>query len=248
MMEELGTGSMIESGRLLDLLWPAGFQLAWEKWLGRQFNLDFVRPSPVDGIYEHVDVDSMGKRGEMAYCRVWVSPVRGHRLHFKPSPEVDEYLAELGNPATRQTQVITSPSEAIDWEKRVASVAPKLARSLATTHAEPMALQTASARRAAREYARRIREISGEAVMEYLAYQLGCRTTPGQQQRAAQLSAGGVSGEVGYACRCAALAVAQFGAEIDAEHGGFTDEPARKSTELKLRLNITADILRFGHR
>lgn len=239
---------MIDGGRLLDLLSPDGFQLAWEKWLGRQFNFDFVRPSPVDGIYEHVDVDSMGRQGEMVYCRIWVSPVRGHRLHFKPSPEIDEYLEQLSDPVTRRAQEIKSPSEAIDWERRVASVAPERARLLAETHAGQMALETASARRAATEYARRIREISDETVMEYLAYQLNCRTTAAEQQQAARFNAGGVSGEVAYACACAALAVARFGAEIDAEHGGFTEASASKSIELKLRLNITADILRLGNR
>jgi hypothetical protein len=237
---------MIESARLLDLLAPHGFQIAWEKWAGRQFNYDFVRPSSVDGVYEHVDVDSMGKRGEVAYCRVWVSPVRGHRLHFKPSPEVDEYLAELIDPATGRSRVIESRSDAIAWEQQVAHVAPERVRSLAQRHAEQMALQTASERQAASEYARRIRQISEEPVMEYLAYQLGCRATPSQQQLARGFDAGFVSGDVQYACECAAIGVALFGAEVDAAHHGFTDELARKSLELKVRLNITADILRLG--
>lgn len=237
---------MVKSKRLLELLSPHDFQLAWEGWLGRQFNYDFVRPSLVDGIYEHVDVDSMGKRGEVVYCSVWVSPVRGHRLHFKPSPEVDEYLGELRDPATGKDQQIESRSDAIAWERRVAQVAPGRARALAEQQARSMAHETAAAREAAKEYARRIREISDDQVMEYLAYQLHCRLTPAQQQQAGRFDAGGVSGDVRYACECAAIAVVLFGAEIDAEHGGFADEPASRSIDLKLRLNITADIVRLG--
>lgn len=238
---------MIESARLLEFLAPQGFQIAWEKWAGRwQFNYDFVRASPIDGIYEHIDVDSMGKRGKVAYCRVWVSPVRGHRLLFKPSPEVDEFLAELNDPVTGRSCVIEGRSEAIAWERQVVQVAPERVRSLAGQHAEQIALQTTSERQAAREYARRIRQLSDETVMEYLAYQLGCRATPSQKELARGFDAGFVSGDVQYACECAAIGVALFGAEVDAAYGGFTDEPTHKSLELKIRLNITADILRLG--
>lgn len=238
---------MIAVERLIELLSPHGFQLAWERWLGRQFNFDFVRPSPLAGVFEHVDIDSMGKRGEAVYSRVFVSPLRGHRIQFKPSPEVDELLMELGDCSTdRGYRLIENLSDAIDWERRVAKVAPERVRTLARKHAQEVALQTASARKSAIEYTRRIREISDEPVMEYLAYHLSCRITPAQQRQAEQFNAGGVWGEVQDATKVAAIAVAIFGAEIDPEHGGFIEEPARKSRELKLRLNISADILRFG--
>jgi hypothetical protein len=97
------------------------------------------------------------------------------------------------------------------------------------------------------EYARRIREISDEPVMDYLAYQLRSRATPAQQQQADRFRPWGASwDDVQEASECAAVAIALFGAEIDREHGGFADESGRKSCELKLRLNIAADILRHG--
>jgi hypothetical protein len=238
---------MIEAKRLLEDLSPQGFQLAWEYWIGRQLHCDFVRPSMVDGVFEHIAIDGSGSRGEAVTCTVWVSPVRGHRLHFKPAPEVDEVLVELGNSAPgRAFTEIETPSEATAWELRVAEVAPERVRSLAQKHAREIAIQTSAARKSAMEYVRRIRAMSDDPVMEYLAYQLSCRATPTQLQQAGEWNPGGVWDEVQDACRCAAIAVSMFGLEIDAEHGGFVDEPASKSCELKLRLNIAADMLRCG--
>ncbi|OAI57789.1 hypothetical protein AYO47_07600 [Planctomyces sp. SCGC AG-212-M04] len=196
-------------------------------------------------MFEHIEIDSSGKRGEMVYCKVWVSPVRGHRLYFKPSPEVDEFLTELVDPAAGCT-FIESHSAAIAWELRVAQVAPERVRALALVHAPQLALQTGAAREAALKYARRIREISDEAVMEYLVCELSRRARPDQLRQADRFQAGGTRYDVIDASRCAAIAVAMFGPEMDAEHGGFADEPASKSCELKLRLNIAADILRLG--
>ena len=237
--------AMIEVERLLALLSPHGFQLAWEQWLGRQFNFDFVRPSPVDGVFEHVDIDSMGKRVEAVYCRVFLSPLRGHRIHFKPSPEVDELIMELGDSVpNRGYKVIESQSQAIDWEQRVAQVAPQRVRALAQKYAQQLALETASAQQAAAEYTRRVREITDEPIMEYLTYQLSRRLNPDQVQQAKRFSAGGVGADVQEASQAAAIAVMLFGTEVDPEHGGFVDDETRKSSELKLRLNIAADMLR----
>jgi hypothetical protein len=158
---------------------------------------------------------------------------------------VDEFLAELGETARGYTE-ISSSSDANAWEQRVAQIAPERVRQLARKHAQQLALETAPARNAAMEYVRRIREISDEPVMEYLEYQLRSRSTLAQQQLADRFSAGGVPYDVQDASKCAAFAVALFGAEIDAEHGGFAEEPANKSRELKLRLNIAADMLRLG--
>lgn len=238
---------MIHHERLLTRLSPHGFQLAWEQGAGQQPNFDYVRPSPVEGVFEHIDVDSKGKRGEAVYCLVWVSPVRGHRLRFKPSPEVDEYIEELGDVAAGLSYtVVKTRVDAITWESRVEQIAPERARGLALKHAGEVAAQTCDARRAAREYTRRLRKITDEPVMDYLAYQLSGRATPAQRQHAGRLDPGGVSGEVNYACQAAALGVAMFGAEVDPEYDGFATEPARKSVELKLRLNIAADLLRLG--
>lgn len=238
---------MIEVRRLLEMLSPSGFQLAWEHWLGRQYHFDFVRPSPVDGVFEHIAIDSMGKRGETVYCSVWVSPLRGHRIHFKPSPEVDEVLVELGDGAGRASTMIARPSVAIAWELRVAEIAPVRGRNLAQRHAQQVALQTVSARQAAIEYTRRIREISDERVMEYLTYQLRCRATIAQQHRADRFRPWGAPwDDVQEASEAAAIAIALFGAAIDPGHGGFADESASKSVDLKLRLNLVADMLRLG--
>ena len=167
---------MIDVLRLSEILAPDGFQLAWEHWLGRQFHYDFVRPSVVDGVFEHIAIDSQGKRAEAVTCSVWISPLWGHRIHFKPSPEVDEVLVELGDFAPdRAYAEIESQTDAIAWERHVAEVAPQRARALAQKHAQQVADQTAAARKAALEYARRIRELSDEPVMEYLSYQLSTR-------------------------------------------------------------------------
>jgi hypothetical protein len=237
---------MIDVRRLSEILAPDGFQLAWEHWLGRQFHYDFVRPSVVDGVFEHIAIDSQGKRAEAVTCSVWISPLWGHRIHFKPSPEVDEVLVELGDFAPdRAYAEIESQTDAIAWERRVAEVAPQRARALAQKYAQQVAVQTAAARKAALEYTRRIRELSDEPVMEYLSYQLSTRATPAQRQQADRFRPWGASwDDVQEACECAAYAIALFGTEVDAEHGGFVDEAGRKSCELKLRMNIAADMLR----
>lgn len=235
---------MIDRQRMLKRLTPDGFVLSWESWLGPQFNFDYVRPSFIEGVFEHIDVDSMGRFGESVYCKLWVSPVRGHRLYFKPSPEVEEHLWDPADPGISYA-VIKDAERADAWELKTVEVAPNRVRELALKHAENMAIETAAARKSAIEYARRIREISTESVMEYLEYQLSCRITPVQKQHADRLKAGGVFNEVAYATQCAAMAVALYGHEVDPEHNGFSEEPAIKSNELKLRLNITADLLRF---
>lgn len=238
---------MIELRRLRELLSPHGFQLAWEHWLGRQFHFDFVRPSEVEGVFEHIAIDSMGSRGEAVYSSLWVSPLWGHRIHFKPSPEVDEVLVELGDVAGQAAALIKSPSDEIAWEMRVAEIAPQRLRNLASRHAQQIVLQTSAARRAAIAYVKRIRELSDERVMEYLVYQLRSRATPAQQQLADRFRPWGAPwDDVQEACEAVAIAIAMFGAEIDPEYGGFAGESARKSYELKLRLNIAADILRQG--
>ncbi len=176
------------SPRLQKRLAPQGFELAWDRSLERQPNFDFVRPSPVEGVFEHIELDSMGRRGESVYCRVWVSPVRGHRLRFKPSPEVDELILELGDvSAGLGHSVVKTRAEAIVWESRVERIAPERARGLAARHAEEVAALTGDARRAALKYARRLREITDEPVMDFLAYQLSCRSTSAQREHAGRL-------------------------------------------------------------
>lgn len=234
---------MISADRLEVLLASERFVLSWKSWLGKQFNYDFVRPSQSDGVYEHIDVDSMGKRGEAVYARLWLSPVRGHRLHYKPSPEIDELLIELGDPGLGYRR-ISSLAEAKSWERQLALIALGRVRAMAEQHAERLAQETATARIAAKEYVRRIREMTDESEMEYLSTQLRNRASTAQRSQADRFSAG-ISGEGAYAGECACLAVALFGKEVDPDQGGFVDDSQRQSAELKLRLNIIADLLRY---
>jgi len=241
---------MIEANRLLEILAPQRFQLAWEHWVGRQFDFDFVRSSSADGVFEHIEINSQGKRGEAVSCRIWVSPLRGHRVHFKPSPDVDELLLEICDcMPDRAYTLIESASDAANWEVRVGNVAPARAKNLAQKHALDIADQTDCQRKAALKYVERIRQVSDEPVMEYLANQLRSRATPDEEREAnrlGELARIPPLDDVNDAIECAAIAIALFGSAIDAEHGGFRGESPSRNRDLRLRLDITADRLRNG--
>ncbi len=241
---------MINASRLLEILAPQRFQLAWERWSGRQFNFDFVRSSLANGVFEHIEIDSQGKRGEAVFCRVWVSPLKGHRVHIKPSPDVDEPLLEICDCLPdRAYSLIECASAARSWELRVGSIAPPRVSNLAQKHAQEIADQTEAPRRAAVQYVDRIRQISDEPVMQYLANQLRSRATPDQEHEASRL--GELArvpplNDVNDAIECAAIAIALFGPVVDGEHGGFRGESPSRNQGLRLRLHITADRLRTG--
>ncbi|MFO1062529.1 MAG: hypothetical protein U0892_01475 [Pirellulales bacterium] len=87
---------MIDPNELARHLALKGFRLGWDGSIGRQFNYVFVRLAPIIGVYEQIDIDSMGRHGESVYCHVRISPVRGHCMLFKATPEIDELVVELG--------------------------------------------------------------------------------------------------------------------------------------------------------
>jgi hypothetical protein len=241
---------MIKANRLLTLLSPQRFELAWEHWIGRQFDFDFVRASSIEDVFEHIEINSQGKRGEAVSCGIWVSPLKRHRVHFIPSPDVDEFLVELcACMPERSYTLIENESDAKNWETQVADLAPTRVYDLAQKHGQIIADQTKAQRRAAKEYLQCIREITDEPVMEYLAYQLRSRATPNEQREAdrmAQLACMPPLDDVNEAIACAALAIAMFGSTIDQEHHGFRGESPNGNRELRLRLDIIADRLRSG--
>jgi hypothetical protein len=241
---------MIKANRLLELLSPQEFQLAWEHWIGRQFHFDFVRETIVNGVFEHIEISSQGKRGEAVSCRIWISPLRGHRVRFKPSPDASELILELCDcMPDRAYTVIECVSDASSWEMRVADIAPQRARNLAKKNALDIADKTACQRNAAQQYVERIRQISDEPVMEYLAYQLRSRATPEQEHeinRLAGLARIPSSDDVNDAIECGAIAIVLFGSAIDADQNAFHAESPTWNRELRMRLDIIADELRRG--
>lgn len=238
---------MIKADRLSNLLNPHQFELVWEYWLGPQLHYGFARPSEVQGIFEHINIESLGKRGEAVYCEIVASPLRAHALQFKPAPRVDEVIVELGDahPDRGYTEIETT-DQAKSWETRVAEIAPSRARELANQHAESLAGSTALAREAAVEYVRLIRAFSDEPVLEYLAVQMQSGRAPEK----------GLSGEftglmvsqddLRDAFECATLAIRTFGSKVDPDHDGFQEADARKSTDFKLRIDLITDLLRNG--
>ncbi|MFN3149157.1 hypothetical protein [Bremerella sp.] len=222
--------------------------MAWEKWLWRQFNFDFVRLSKWDGVFEHIDIDSSGKKGEAVVCRVFLSPLLGHRIHFKPSPEIEEFVFELADPKwDHRYTLIESDEDAATWEERVADIAPPHVCDLANQHGEEMALQTMVARASAQRYVQRIREFSTEPVMEYLAVQLKSGRAPVAMINSIKF--GGLmtsQDDLSDAMECASFAISKFGMEVDPDHNGFQGESKSRNRELRLRLDITADLLRNG--
>ena len=245
--ETTGRHRMINADRVLNLA-TDGFELAWEKWLGRQFNYNFVRSSELNGVFEHVDIDSAGKHGEAVYCHVVLSPLRGHQIQFKPTPEVDQFMFELADPESdRGYTLIESTEDAMHWEARVADIAPARVCALAKQHAEDVVQQTASARVSAQEYVRHIREFSDERVMEYLAVQMRAGRAPEKSSQSEKFSGLMTSqDDLADGLECASLAISRFGPEVDPDNDGFRGESASQNRELRLRLDITADLLRHG--
>ena len=238
---------MIKAKRLAKSLEPQGFELVWEFFLSRQIHLSYCRPSPADGVFEHIRVEAAGKRGEAVSCSVVITPLRAQEFGFKPCPRIDDVLTELAATGSdRGYAEIESKESAIAWEGRVAKIGPERVRGLAKRHADPMSQSTANARDAAREYVRRIRKFSDETVLEYLAVQLSSARAPAKGQAEPFPGLMICQGDLRDAQECAALGIAMFGAEVDPQQKGFVDDNAKRSTDYKLRAALIADLLRNG--
>ncbi|MCR9197650.1 MAG: hypothetical protein NXI04_03305 [Planctomycetaceae bacterium] len=238
---------MIDSKRLETLLKPNGFEIVWVYQLSRQLHLAYCRTSEADGVFEHVRVESAGKKGESVWCDLVVTPLRAQEFDFKPCPRFDDVLTELA-PAgsTRAAVDIRTNEEAIEWEKRIAEIATARVRTLAEQHAEAVSQATAVARHAAAKYIRLIREFSDERTLEYLAVQLDSGRAPAKGQSDPFPGLMLCQGDLQDAKECAALAINKFGALVDPDSNGFQTDELRRTTEYKLRVCLVADLLRNG--
>lgn len=238
---------MIKAKRLAKRLASQDFDLVWEYWLGRQFHYGYSRPSSAEGVFEHIHVNCAGKRGEAVWCDVVVTPLRAHEFRFKPSPRVDDVVTELADAdSDRGYVVIETTGAAIEWESRVAEIAPPRVRALAQEHALSISNSTAVARRSAAEYVKLIRDFSDEPVMEYLSVQLKSGRAP--EKGFADPFPGLMicQDDLKDAQECASSIIQMFGTQVDPEHGGFHDYETQRTTDYKLRVELIADLLRNG--
>ena len=237
---------MVNAQRLLKLLQRRGFSLAWEDWKGKQFNYDYVRPASRQELFEHIEIVSQGRKGEAVNAIAWVSLVRGHRTRF------DErlFLSELcdGLPDVSYT-LIESKDDAVNWERRVAGIAPARVKGVTAEKGEDILSRTEDARRAASRYVAMVRQVSDERVLEYLTYQLQQRTSVEQAKEADRVAGlARLPPTYGYgvndAIEAAALAIVLFGIEVEAPRNAFAGESPSRNADLRLRLDILADRLR----
>ena len=236
---------MIEAQRLSEILRPHGFELVWDYWLGQQFHYAFAKPSIISNVFEHIRIECAGKRGEVVWCEIVVTPLRSHEFQFKPAPRFDEVLTELTDDGSSRTEIKTVDA-AKRWEQRVGEVAPERARSLAELHAATIGQATAVAQRAAQEYVKLVREFSDETILEYLAVQLSSKRAPEKGLADAFPGLMTSQDDLRDAEECATLAIATFGTIVDPVQEGFETESSRKTPEYKLRLALIADLLRNG--
>ena len=238
---------MIKAKRLAERLAPQDFELAWEYWLGRQFHYGYSRPSSEEGVFEHIHVNCAGKRGEAVWCDIVVTPLRAHEFQFKPSPRVDDVITELADAGSDGAHAeIETTDAAIEWESRIAEIAPPRVRALALEHALSISHSTAVARRSAAEYVRLIRAFSDETVLEYLAVQLGSGRAPDKGLTDPFPGLMICQGDLKDAQECASSSITMFGAQVDPEHDGFHDYETQRTTDYKLRVALIADLLRNG--
>jgi len=142
-----------------------GFTLAWQD--ADEFSL--VRPSILDGLFEHIVIDGAGKSGEAVGCDVAISLVRSH-LGTKGMCEL-ELLAELATDPERGWAIVQTTEQAQEWERRVAEIAPAAARALAQRQGPALLARTAAARTTVEAH---LKQLPGVAELDALkAWLLG---------------------------------------------------------------------------
>jgi hypothetical protein len=139
---------MISLKRLSELLAPLGFRPGWRSSVEKR--ISFVRDSFHPDLCEVIDMHCGGKRGEAVPAEVIVSLTR-HKPSLKQLGE-GKLLLELASDQSRGHTVLRSQSEAKEWERRLATVAPTRAAEWAKEVGPKILERTEDARRAVAQY------------------------------------------------------------------------------------------------
>jgi hypothetical protein len=175
---------MVDSERLLQLLLPLHFErTANQRYSG---DLCYTRPSQFPELFEQIQIGSAGRKGEVAYVRARISIIRGPDGFEGLANE--ELLLELASDQERGWFDFKKPEDAVEWERRIASVAPGRAAELATRMGATLLSLTEQIRSLAGRYASNLRETTTEANQDFLEFQLSQIATPEQNREATHLA------------------------------------------------------------
>lgn len=132
----------LDQGTLRELLQVHGFDTTWRS----GSDLGLVRPSTVNGLYEHVVIGSAGREGDAIYANVVISIVH-HSLGTKGMGEL-RLVEEVAADAERGWTVMRTVEESRQWAQKLAEVAPRAVSALATDKGPALLARTAAARAA----------------------------------------------------------------------------------------------------
>jgi len=204
----------VDASRLLSLLGgKEGFALARRE--PDEFAL--VRPSTLDGLFEHIEISGAGKSGEALGCDLAVSVVGG-QLGTKGMCEL-ELLAELATDPERGVTIVQTAEQAQDWERRVVEIAPPGVRALAQREGPALLARTARARAAVQAHLKQLPDTHDLDVLKRLL--LG-RLEPQRADVARRLAGRpGVLQKAGaellYDVACMAIVLFEVGNQASAE-------------------------------
>ena len=213
---------LLNAGRIARLLSPDGFDLLFVNKATK--DMEFVRPSRIVRLYEHLMIGASGKHGEVVYAQTTVSLVRYFSLH-KCVAEVDnELLLALGTDKERHWTPIESSHDARKWEVRLGEIAGMFARNAANARGPGLLNRMAEALNSVENYIRLVGDATKIFDREHAFYQENSVNTRTEGERIAFGS--GIQNSAWEDVNLAGLILAKYGSEIerrpDPWHGGVT--------------------------
>lgn len=231
---------MLSPDRLKRLLTPQGFWLRSSGSVTKE--IDFVRPSKIPRIYEHLNVKGQGKIGEAVYARTAVSGSKNP--HHDPCvAEIDHNLTfTLETDTERHWTIVRTIEQAREWEGNLARIADGHCR--ATTEAKGPGLyeRLMPAFGVVDRYIEKLGKINDVFDSEY---QFFSASTNEQREEAKQLAFRTASliessGDTELAC----LILVKFTFEVEDNLGLVRAKPVHENSELRTRIFLLADYVR----
>jgi hypothetical protein len=141
----------INPARLLQLLAAAGYERGFSTGAVPSFSL--IRPSAVAGLYESIVVDAGGREAEAVAAEVGVSVTKV--VMYKRMGAV-RLINEVAENAERGQTIIRSKEKAIEWEQRLAAIAPDLSSAWAESEGPAILASNQEVRSIADAYAKQL--------------------------------------------------------------------------------------------
>ncbi len=227
----------IDIKRLEALLRPKGYSISWTSETARQ--VVYAKEGWHPELYELINIQCGGKRGESVSATVRVTTSRGRAGWGDKSDRI--LVMELASDKQRGTSIINTSEEAVQWERQCAAVAPARAAELARRIGPAILNGTAEARAAANEYLRRLLRASDPIDP---ASALCDRATEGQVEEAVRIARSPVVVHIPDGLplyTTAALAIVLFGDEVEKRPRPFWGAVPLENNDLMMRLQLIVD-------